>query len=168
MIRLFLYIGYIWAIGFIPDIQRVFGYHGAEHKTINAVEAGEELVVDTVKQFPIEHPRCGTAFLLTVIAFSIVIFTALGPQPLLQRLASRILLVPILASLAYEYVRLTAKLMRFSWARPLVLPNLLLQRLTTREPELQMIEVAIAAFKSMRLQEQKADNTDDLSSPTGT
>jgi uncharacterized protein YqhQ len=165
LIRLVFYVGYIWAIGFMPDIQRVFGYHGAEHKTINAFEAGEELAVDTVKQFPLEHPRCGTAFLLTVIAFSILIFTALGPQPLLYRLGSRILLVPILASLAYEYIRLTAKLMRFSWARPIVLPNLWLQRLTTREPDPQMIEVAIAAFKSMRQQEEKADISHEQSLP---
>jgi uncharacterized protein YqhQ len=155
MIRLILLVGYIWAIGLIPDIQRVYGYHAAEHKTINAFEAGAKLKVDTVIQFPREHPRCGTAFLLTVVAFSIVIFTALGPQPLLARLGSRIVLVPILASLAYEYVRLTTKLMRFSWARPIVLPNLWLQRLTTREPDPQMIEVAIAAFESMILQEEE-------------
>lgn len=168
LIRLILLVGYIWAIGFLPDIRRVYGYHGAEHKTINAFEADEELVVDTVKQFPREHPRCGTAFLLTVVAFSILIFTAVGPQPLLQRLASRIVLVPVLASLAYEYIRLTAKLMRFSWARPFVLPNLWLQRLTTREPDPQMIEVAIAAFNSMRLEEEKTDISRDLSLPTAT
>ncbi|KPK95249.1 MAG: hypothetical protein AMJ88_01160 [Anaerolineae bacterium SM23_ 63] len=168
LIRLILLVGYIWAIGFLPDIKRVYGYHGAEHKTISAFEAGAELGVDTVKQFPREHPRCGTAFLLTVIAFSILIFTAIGPQPLLQRLASRVLLVPVLISLAYEYIRLTGKLMRFSWARPLVLPNLWLQRLTTREPDPQMIEVAIAAFNSMRLQEEKADISHDLSLPTAT
>lgn len=168
LIRLILLLGYIWAIGFLPDIRRVYGYHGAEHKTINAFEAGEELAVDTVKQFPREHPRCGTAFLLTVIAFSILIFTALGPQPLLYRLASRVVLVPILASLAYEYIRLTARLMRFPWARPFVLPNLWLQRLTTREPDPQMIEVAIAAFNSMRQQEEGTDISRDLSQPTAT
>jgi uncharacterized protein YqhQ len=166
LIRLSLLLGYIWAIGFIPDIRRVFGYHGAEHKTVSAFEAGAELGVDTVKQFPREHPRCGTAFLLTVVAFSILIFTAIGPQPLLERLASRIVFVPVLASMAYEYIRLTAKLTRFSWARPFVLPNLWLQRLTTREPDPQMIEVAIAAFNSMRLQEEKTDNARDQSLPT--
>jgi uncharacterized protein YqhQ len=166
LIRLSLLVGYIWAIGFLPDIGRVYGYHGAEHKTINAFEAGEELEVDTVKQFPREHPRCGTAFLLTVVAFSILIFTSIGPQPLLERLASRIVFVPVLASMAYEYIRLTAKLMRYSWARPFVLPNLWLQRLTTREPDPQMIEVAIAAFNSMRLQEEKTDFSNDLSLPT--
>jgi uncharacterized protein YqhQ len=166
LIRLSLLIGYIWAIGFLPDIRRVYGYHAAEHKTINAFEAGAELGVDIVKQFPREHPRCGTAFLLTVVAFSIFIFTAIGPQSLLERLATRVVFVPVLASLAYEYIRLTAKLMRFSWARPLVLPNLWLQRLTTREPDLQMIEVAIAAFNSMKLQEEKKDISRDIRLPT--
>ena len=165
LIRLILFVGYIWAIGFLPDIHRVFGYHGAEHKTISAFEAGKELEVDIVREFPREHPRCGTAFLLTVIAFSILIFTAIGPQPLLQRLASRIVFVPVLAALAYEYIRLTAKLARFSWARPFVVPNLWLQRLTTREPDPQMIEVAIAAFNSMRLQEKKADLSHEQSLP---
>ena len=167
LIRLALLVGYIWVIGFLPDIRRVYGYHGAEHKTISAFEAGAELGVDTVSQFPREHPRCGTAFLLTVIGFSILIFTAIGPQPLLQRLASRIILVPVLASLAYEYIRLTAKLMRFSWARPFVLPNLWLQRLTTREPDPNMIEVAIAAFNAMRLQEEKTD-TSSIPKPVAT
>jgi uncharacterized protein YqhQ len=166
LIRLSLLIGYIWAIGFLPDIRRVYGYHAAEHKTINAFEAGAELGVDIVKQFPREHPRCGTAFLLTVVAFSILIFTAIGPQSLLERLATRVVFVPVLASLAYEYIRLTAKLMRFSWARPLVLPNLWLQRLTTREPDPQMIEVAIAAFNSMKLQEEKKDISRDIRLPT--
>jgi uncharacterized protein YqhQ len=166
LIRLSLLIGYIWAIGFLPDIRRVYGYHAAEHKTINAFEAGAELGVDIVKQFPREHPRCGTAFLLTVVAFSIFIFTAIGPQSLLERLATRVVFVPVLASLAYEYIRLTAKLMRFSWARPLVLPNLWLQRLTTREPDPQMIEVAIAAFNSMKLQEEKKDISRDIRLPT--
>jgi uncharacterized protein YqhQ len=157
LIRLALLVGYIWAIGFLPDIRRVYGYHGAEHKTINAFEAGEDLAVDTIKRYPREHPRCGTAFLLTVVAFSILLFASLGPQPLLQRLASRVLFVPVLASLAYEYIRLTGKLMHFPWARPLVLPNLWLQQLTTREPDPNMIEVAIEAFKAMRLQEEEAD-----------
>jgi uncharacterized protein YqhQ len=165
LIRLALLVGYIWAIGLLPDIRRVYGYHGAEHKTINAFEAGEELAVDTIRQYPREHPRCGTAFLLTVVAFSILLFTTLGPQPLLHRLASRVLFVPVLASLAYEYIRLTAKLMRFSWARPLVLPNLWLQRLTTREPDPNMIEVAIAAFNTMRLQEEGTNISPNPSPP---
>ncbi len=158
LIRLGLLVGYIWAIAFMPDIRRVYGYHGAEHKTINAFEAGESLEVESVMRFPREHPRCGTAFLLTVVVFSILIFSALGPLPLIHRLVSRLLFIPILASLAYEYIRLTSWLMRFSYARLLVIPNLWLQRLTTREPDPAMVEVAIAAFQAMHAQEVVPDD----------
>jgi uncharacterized protein YqhQ len=154
-IRLTLLVGYIWAIGFMPDIRRVFSYHCAEHKTIHAFEAGAPLEIESIVRFPCAHPRCGTAFLLTVAAFSILIFSVLGPLPLLQKLVSRILLVPVLASLSYEYIRLSAKWTRYAWARPLFVPNLLLQRLTTREPEPGMVEVAIAAFKAMREKEDE-------------
>jgi uncharacterized protein YqhQ len=96
IIRLGLLIGYIWSIGRIPEIQRVFGYHGAEHKTINAFEAGGNLDVDTVATFSREHPRCGTAFLLTVVIISILVFTIIGPLPIGPRLVSRFLLVPLI------------------------------------------------------------------------
>jgi uncharacterized protein YqhQ len=155
LVRLGLLIGYIWAIGRIPDIARVFGYHGAEHKTINAFEAGAPLEPTSVAKFSREHPRCGTAFLLTVVIFSIVLFSVLGSQTLLMRLLSRILLIPVLASLAYEYIRLSSRLMRFSWARILIAPNLWLQRLTTREPDESMLEVAITSFESMLAQENE-------------
>jgi uncharacterized protein YqhQ len=154
--RLALLIGYIWAIGKFPEIRRVFGYHGAEHKTINAFEADAPLEVESVAQFPREHPRCGTAFLLTVVLFSIILFSLLGPMPLFPRLMSRILLIPVIAAVAYEYIRLTAKWIKYGWAKPLIYPNLWLQRLTTREPDEEMIEVAIAAFNSMREGEQLA------------
>ena len=153
LIRLGLLVGYIWAIAFMPDIRRVYGYHGAEHKTINTFEAGELLEVESVMRFPREHPRCGTAFLLTVAVLSIMIFSALGPLPLVYRFFSRLLFAPLIASLAYEYIRLTSWMMRFSWARPLVIPNLWLQRLTTREPDPAMVEVAIAAFQAMHARE---------------
>ncbi len=153
ILRLALLIGYIWAIGQLPDIRRVYGYHGAEHKTINAFEAGASLEPRVVKEFPREHPRCGTAFLLTVVVFSILFFSFLGPMPLLPRLLSRIIFIPLLAALAYEYIRLTAKWINHTWAKPLVAPNLWLQRLTTREPDESMLEVAIAAFEAMRLDE---------------
>ena len=153
LIRLGLLVGYIWAIAFMPDIRRVFGYHGAEHKTVNAFKAGESLDVESVMRFPREHPGCGTAFLLTVAVLSIMIFSALGPMPLVLRFVSRLLLAPVIASLAYEYIRLTSWMMRFSWARPLVMPNLWLQRLTTREPDPAMVEVAIAAFQAMHARE---------------
>jgi uncharacterized protein YqhQ len=153
LVRLGLLIGYVWAIGYIPDIGRVFGYHGAEHKTIHAFESGAQLTAKTVARFPAEHPRCGTAFLLTVVLFSIVLFSALGPLPLGVRLATRIAAVPVLAMLSYEYIRLSSRLTTLRWARPLIAPNLALQRLTTREPDEGMIEVAIAAFQAMRTEE---------------
>ena len=156
ILRLLILIGYIWGIGRMPDIRRVFGYHGAEHKTINAFESGATLNPQEVARFPKEHPRCGTAFLLTVVLFSIILFTALGPMPLLQRLASRIVLIPILVALSYEYIRLTGSLSNNSVLRSLIWPNLMLQRLTTREPDLQMLEVAIASFNAMREQERES------------
>jgi uncharacterized protein YqhQ len=89
----------------MPDVKRLFGYHGAEHKTINAYEAGAELTPDSVAKFSVEHPRCGTAFMLTLVLVSILVFTALGPLPLAWRLASRVLLIPVLAGIALEYIR---------------------------------------------------------------
>ena len=154
LIRLGLIVGYIWAIGRIPDIRRLFAYHGAEHKTINAFEAGAELTPTSVARFPLEHPRCGTAFLLTVVLFSIIVFSLLGPLPLVGRLASRILLIPVIASLAYEYIRFTARHLSNPIIRTLVVPNLALQRLTTRPPDESMLEVAIAAFQTMREKEK--------------
>lgn len=153
LIRLGLLIGYIWAIGFIPDIRRVFGYHGAEHKTINAFESGADLTPESVQAFSREHPRCGTAFLLTVVVFSILLFSLFGPLSIWMRFATRILLIPVLAMLAYEYIRLSARFINIPLVRTLIVPNLWLQRLTTREPDLAMLEVAIQAFNRMRVHE---------------
>lgn len=150
LIRLGLMIGYIWAIGFMPDIRRVFAYHGAEHKTINAYEAGVPLTVGAIAKHTRLHPRCGTAFLLTVVILSILLFSMLGPLPLLPRLLSRILLLPVLAAVAFELIRFTAHRQDKAWARALIAPNLALQRMTTLEPEPEMIEVALKAFTTMR------------------
>jgi uncharacterized protein YqhQ len=155
MMRLLLLIGYIWAIGLMPDVKRVFAYHGAEHKTINAFEAGDELTPGVVATYPLEHARCGTAFLLTLVLISVLIFSLLGPMPLGWRLASRILLIPVIAGIAYEYIRWTATHMHWSVVRWITKPNLALQRLTTREPELDIIEVGIAAFNAMREAEHR-------------
>ncbi|MFZ6031316.1 MAG: DUF1385 domain-containing protein [Chloroflexota bacterium] len=159
IIRFLLLIGYIWGIGHLPDIQRVFAYHGAEHKTINAFEAGAELTPENVAHFPLEHTRCGTSFLLSLVIVSVIFFSALGPLPMFWRLASRIILLPVLAMLAYEYIRWTAGHLHWRWVQWLVKPNLALQRLTTREPSLDMIEVSIAAFKSMQASEQEKEIT---------
>lgn len=156
-LRLAVLVGYVAGIGRIPEIRRVYGYHGAEHKTINAFEAGAKLTPETVAKYPIEHPRCGTAFLLTVVVFSIVLFALLGPMPLLPRLGLRVLLIPVLASLAYEYLRLTARYFHNPLVRLLVAPNLALQRLTTRPPDKGMLEVGIAAFKEMKRLEDEAE-----------
>lgn len=150
VLRLLLLVGYIWAIGFMPDIKRVFMYHGAEHKTINAYEAGAELTPENVAKYPIEHPRCGTAFLLTLALLSILVFTALGPLPILWRLATRILFIPILAGIAVEYIRWTANNLGSPIVQWMIKPNLALQHLTTRTPDLAMLEVAIESFQSMR------------------
>ncbi len=149
-IRLVLLTGYIWAIGFLPDVRRLFGYHGAEHKTINAYEAGADLSPESVARFPLEHPRCGTAFLLTFVLLSVVVFAALGPLPILWRLATRVLFIPVLAGMAVEYIRWTANHLDRRFVRWLIRPNLALQSLTTREPDRSMLEIAIASFKSMR------------------
>ena len=154
-LRLTILIGYIWFIGRIPDIQRVFAYHGAEHKTINAFEAGSELVPEKVKQYSLEHPRCGTAFLLTLVVLSVLFFSLLGPLPLGLRLASRLLMIPILAGIAYEYIRWTANHLDSGFVKIIIKPNLALQRLTTREPDLDMLEVSIAAFNAMRTSEEE-------------
>lgn len=148
--RLGILIGYIWLIGRLPDIQRVFAYHGAEHKTINAYEADAELTPQVVAQHSIEHPRCGTAFLLTLIVFSVIFFSLLGPLPVGWRFVSRILFIPFIAGVAYEYIRWTARHIQSPIVKLIVKPNLALQHLTTREPDLEMLEVSIAAFKAMR------------------
>jgi len=149
LIRLLLLIGYMWSIGRVSDIRRVFAYHGAEHKTINAFEAGVELTPDNVARFPLEHTRCGTSFLLTLVLLSVLFFSLLGPLPIEWRLVSRIALLPVLAGVAYEYMRWTAKHMDSPIVRWIVKPNLSLQRLATREPSPDMLEVSIAAFNAM-------------------
>ncbi|MCS6908890.1 MAG: DUF1385 domain-containing protein, partial [Anaerolineales bacterium] len=127
--RLALLVGYIVAVGRIPEIRRVFAYHGAEHKTINAFEAGAELTPQEVARFPLEHPRCGTSFLLTLVVLSILVFSLLGPLELHMRLITRILMIPVLAAIAYEYIRWTAAHVQNPWVRWMIAPNLALQRL---------------------------------------
>jgi len=155
VVRLLLLVGYIWGIGFMPDIKRLFAYHGAEHKTINAYEAGAELTPETVAEFPLEHPRCGTAFMLTLVLVSILVFTALGPLPIAWRLVSRVLLIPVLAGISVEYIRWTANHLDSKFVQWIIKPNLAMQSLTTREPDLSMLEVAIQSFKTMRKAEEE-------------
>ncbi len=149
VIRLTLLVGYIAAIGMMADVKRLYGYHGAEHKTINAYEAGAELTPRSVARFPLEHPRCGTAFLLTVVVISIILYSFLPPMPLLARIASRLVLLPVVAGIAYEFLRFTAAHQDNAFIRLITKPNLALQKLTTREPDEGMLEVAITAFKEV-------------------
>ncbi|MFZ0548095.1 MAG: DUF1385 domain-containing protein [Candidatus Promineifilaceae bacterium] len=157
LIRLVLLVGYVWIIGLMPDVRRLYGYHGAEHKTINAYEAGAELTPASVARFSLEHPRCGTAFLLTVVVISILIFTLLPPLSIPMRILSRILLLPVVAGIAYEFIRFSAKHQDKAFIRLITRPNLALQHLTTREPDEQMMAVAIAALEQVLAFELKKE-----------
>lgn len=153
-IRLALLVGYMAVIGRMPEIRRVFAYHGAEHKTINAYEAGADLTPDSVKAYPRAHTRCGTGFLLGVVVIMVLLTTLLGRPPLLVRLATRLLLIPVVAGIAYELLKLGARFYdQSALVRVLTAPGLALQRLTTREPDEPMIEVAITALKTVLVSE---------------
>jgi uncharacterized protein YqhQ len=160
LIRLGLLIGYLYLIGRIPDIQRVFGYHGAEHKTINAMEHGEPLDIPHVRQASRVHTRCGTGFLLLVVVVSIVVFAFVGSPSILIKVISRVLLVPVVAGIAYELMRLGAANYRFRVVRWLFAPGLALQGLTTREPDDGMIECAIAALRRVMRRDDLDNNND--------
>jgi uncharacterized protein YqhQ len=147
VIRLVLLVGYLYLIGRVPDIQRVFGYHGAEHKAINAMEQGDPLDVEHVRQASRVHTRCGTGFLLLVMVVSIFVFAFVGSPSLLLKIISRIVLVPVVAGISYELMRLGAAYYRFPIVRWLLAPGLALQGLTTREPDDSMIECAIASLQ---------------------
>jgi uncharacterized protein YqhQ len=153
VIRLALFLGYVWLIALIPDIQRVFSYHGAEHKTINTYEAGDELTVESVGGYSLVHPRCGTAFLLVVMVISILVFALLGRPPLFWRITSRIILIPVIAGIAYEFIKFTAAHQDNWLMKSLMAPGLWLQSFTTREPDASMLEVAIAALRRLLVEE---------------
>lgn len=149
VIQLGILIVYISVISRLEDVKRLFGYHGAEHKTINAYEAGAELTPEIVSRYPIEHPRCGTAFLLTVVFVSVFVFSLLGRPPFLLLILSRVVLIPVIAGISYELLRWSAANIHRPIVALIVKPNLMLQHLTTREPDLHMIEVAIVSFKQV-------------------
>jgi uncharacterized protein YqhQ len=153
LIRLALLIGYLYLIGRVADIQRVFGYHGAEHKTINAMEQGDPLDVVHVRRASRVHTRCGTGFLLLVMVVSIFVFALVGSPALPLKILSRIVLVPVVAGIAYELMRLGAANYRFRIVRWLLAPGLALQGLTTREPDDSMIECAIASLNRVLLRD---------------
>jgi uncharacterized protein YqhQ len=147
LIRLGLLIAYLVAISFLRDVRRVFAYHGAEHMTIHAFEHGDPLTPERIRPYPTAHPRCGTAFLLLVVVIAIAIFAFLPRVNILVDLVTRLLLVIPVASISYEALRLGAAHERSPVMRLLVLPGLLLQRITTRRPDDRMIEVAVASLE---------------------
>lgn len=147
LLRLALLLAYLLLIGRVPDIQRVFGYHGAEHKAINAMEQGDPLDITHVRRASRTHTRCGTGFLLLVMVVSIFVFALISSPSLLIKILLRIVLVPVVAGISYELMRLGAANYRFRVVRWLLAPGLALQNLTTREPDDSMIECAIAALK---------------------
>jgi uncharacterized protein YqhQ len=156
--RLGLVVGYIWLIGQTEQGKRLFSYHGAEHKTINAYEDGAPLTPESVKRYRLEHPRCGTAFLLTVMVMSTLIHSLMGRPPFLLLVLTRVLMLPLIAGVAYEFIRFAAKNMDNPTVRAIVAPNLALQQMTTREPDLEMIEVAIRAMERVLAAEQPSSN----------
>lgn len=157
VVRLTLFVAYLWAISLVGDIRRVFMYHGAEHKTIAAYENGVELTPETADQFTTAHVRCGTNFLLTVMVVAILTYTFVPADDIWEIVLSRVLLIPVIAGLSYEVIRLAAKNMHRAWVRGLMKPGLLLQRLTTREPTLDQLEVAIASLRAVLTAEQLSE-----------
>jgi uncharacterized protein YqhQ len=156
IVRLLIFVGYIGLIGRMEDIRRVFAYHGAEHKTINAYEAHLDLTVENVQKQSVQHPRCGTAFLLTVVVLSIFVFAPLNMAglPFVVSLMLRLLLLPVLAMLSYEFIRFSARNSQHRVMQAIIAPNLAMQLLTTRQPDDSMVQVAIAALKKVLDAEQ--------------
>lgn len=148
VIRVIVFLIYIWSIARMKDIQRVFQYHGAEHKTIFAFEAGAELTVERVKTFSRLHPRCGTSFLLIVMLVSIGVFSLIPKAwPFVYKALSRVVLLPLIAGISYEFLKWSAKNDQNPLVKLVITPGLALQRLTTREPDDDQIEVAIRSVK---------------------
>jgi uncharacterized protein YqhQ len=149
LLRLAIFLVYVSGISMMKDIRRLFQYHGAEHKAINAYEAGASLTPGNIQRFSTMHPRCGTNFLLVVMVTSIFIFAFSGWPGIAARVASRVLLMPVVAGISYEIIRFAGNNFERAWVRWLVMPGLLLQKLTTREPSDEQIEVAVKALEAV-------------------
>ena len=160
LFRVALFVGYLWVIGRTKDIHRVFEYHGAEHKTIAAFEHGDDLeATDLIDRYPKEHVRCGTNFLIIVMIITIFVFTLFGTPGIWWRLGSRVVAIPIIAGIAYEALRLGARLPDSLVMRGLMAPGIWLQKITTQEPDDSQIEVAVASFKEVLRREDEAAET---------
>ena len=161
VIRITIFLGYLWAISRMRDLQRVFQYHGAEHKTISCYEADLPLTPENAQRFTRLHPRCGTSFLLIVMIVAIVVFAPLGTPAWYWLFLSRIVGIPIVAGLAFELIKLFGRHRTKAWARALMWPGLQLQRLTTREPDLAQLAVAIAALEAVLAVERPEDASEE-------
>jgi uncharacterized protein YqhQ len=162
VIRISIFLAYLWLIARMKDLQRVFEYHGAEHKTISCYEAGLELTPENAKQFSRLHPRCGTSFLLIVMIVAIFVFAPFGRPDWWVLIISRILGIPIVAGLAFELIKVFGKNRTKRWARILMWPGMQLQKLTTREPDLTQLAVAIAAMEAvLAVENPKAASDED-------
>jgi uncharacterized protein YqhQ len=147
LIRVALFVAYLLVIAQAPDVKRVFQYHGAEHMTIHALEHGDPLTTDAIRRYPTAHPRCGTEFLVVVVALSIIAFSLVGKQSLAVSVASRILLIPVIAAVGYELLKLGARYRGNPLVRAVMYPGILVQKITTRQPTDDMIEVAIVSME---------------------
>jgi uncharacterized protein YqhQ len=157
IVRMALFIVYLSVIGLLKDIRRVFQYHGAEHKAIAAYENDVELTPEVAQQFSTAHVRCGTNFLLTVMVIAILVYSVIPRPSLGFVIASRVVLVPLIAGISYEVIRISARNVHRKWVRTLMRPGLALQRLTTRQPDLDQLEVAITSLRAVMTAEQLAE-----------
>ena len=146
LVRILLFLGYILIVSQLKDIKRVFQYHGAEHKTIQAYENGEKMIVENVRKYTTLHVRCGTSFLLIVMVVAIFVFALLGRPPFLLRILYRVLLIPVISGISYELIKLAGKYSKYKIVNIIFYPGLLLQKITTREPDDAQIEIAISSF----------------------
>jgi uncharacterized protein YqhQ len=162
LVRITIFLAYLWLISQMKDLQRVFQYHGAEHKTISCYEAGLDLTPENAKQFSRLHPRCGTSFLLIVMIVAIFVFAPLGRPDWPVLLISRVVGIPIVAGLAFELIKLFGRHRTKRWARVMMWPGMQLQKLTTREPDLTQLAVAIAALEAvLAVENPKAASDED-------
>jgi uncharacterized protein YqhQ len=147
LIRIALFVGYLLIVSRAPDIARVFRYHGAEHMTIHALEHDDPLTIENIRQYPTAHPRCGTEFLVVFVIVSILLFSLLAGQGLIVSIAGRILLIPVIAAVSYELLRFGARHRSNRLVRWIFMPGIWLQLITTKEPDDDMIEVAVASMR---------------------
>jgi uncharacterized protein YqhQ len=148
-LELAIFLGYLWLISRIPDLRRVFEYHGAEHKTIACYEAGHELTPDNAQRFSRLHPRCGTSFLLVVMVVAIFVFGAIGLREWYLLIATRLLCIPLIVGLSFEVIKFAGRNRHRGWVQAIIWPGMQLQKLTTREPDREQLAVAIAALEAV-------------------